>query len=78
MEFIPRNLAQNLSEAQRAALSEFYVGHISAGEFSRRIGGLTTQAAVPQADSQPAAADAGPGVAWGLWPAPRLSPAPEA
>ena len=33
-----RELPTGLSDAQRAALSEFYAGHISAGQLSQRLG----------------------------------------
>lgn len=33
-----RELPAGLSDAQRMALSEFYAGHISAGQLSQRLG----------------------------------------
>ena len=33
-----RELPAGLSDAQRAALSEFYTGHISAGQLTHRLG----------------------------------------
>jgi hypothetical protein len=48
-----RQLPAGLSHAQRSALSEFYTGHISAGQLSQRLGLEATTSTDDSAQHQP-------------------------
>jgi hypothetical protein len=48
-----RQLPAGLSDAQRTALSEFYTGHISAGQLSQRLGLEATTSTDESAQHKP-------------------------